>query len=564
MNKIVLVFIISFFYQGFSQKETNSINELALTYGKYFELPRESIFLHLNKSTYIVGEDIWFKGYIYNRRKALPFKETTNLYIGLYNSDGRQLKKSLYYANDGYSQGSITLDSTIQSGEYYIKASTHWMRNFKEDDAYQQKVTIYNESIPEKLINKTTDYDMQFLPEGGNLIEGVLNTVGVKLIDNNGLGVKIDEAVVKDYKGNQVAVFNISKFGLGKFFFTPDNSRVYSVNIIFKNGIEKTFLLPKAQKEGINIRIEDSDDKRIVISLSTNAETKNKIGDKSFHLLIQRDGLISKIKVNFPKNQLYVSILLAKKELHDFMNIITLVDYKNRPILERLFFNWTNFKNSDFKIVKKEQKFDSIAIKIQSQDIKQFLKKVSLSVLPQNSIAYNHTNNILSTFYLKPYVKGFIENPSYYFKSVTQRKKNEFDLLLLTQGWSRYDWKDITLKSPINKFDFEQGLVLEALVKSKIRDEDKILLHKSENHDSQEISLSDSIFTIGKLYPILGEKLYFSHKNKRGKLSKPDMYVVLKTNMVEDNLLLFNPSTKVLENQIILLRFIWELEKTLF
>ncbi|WP_350292291.1 hypothetical protein [uncultured Croceitalea sp.] len=548
MRYSLLALIIIFFSTGkvLSQLNNKSINDLGLTYGKYFELPRESVYLHLNKSTYIVGEEIWFKAYIYNRRKGLPFKETSNLYVGLYNSEGKQLKKNIYYANDGYSQGNIALDSTLSSGEYYIKTSTNWMRNFKEDDSYQEKITIYNETIPNNKLNNVNDYDMQFLPEGGNLIEGVLNTIGVKLIDNNGLGVKISRAIVKDDKGGQVAIFDTSKFGLGKFLFTPNNARIYSVKIVFKNGLEKTFILPKAQKEGINIRLEDNDEKRLVIILSTNDKTKSKIGDQSLHLLVQRDGLIRKIKVNFPKDQLYTSLLVDKNELHDYMNIITLVDYNYRPILERLFFNWKNHKQYNFNLVSKEQKFDSIDVKIQLSNENEFLKEISVSVLPKKTISYNSKHNTLTTFYLKPYVRGHIENPSYYFDSVNDKKKKEFDLLLLTQGWSKYEWKEVLAKSPEKKFEFEQGMILNASVKSKIRDGDKIFLHKPKNHEAQEISISNGEFDLANIYPVLGEKLYLSLKNKRGKLSKPDMYIKLKHNLVEDKVSRLNPhSNKV-------------------
>ncbi len=531
-----VIIISSIFSNVFAQAANTSINELALNYGHYFELPRESVFLHLNKSTYIVGENIWFKGFIYNRREGRPFRETSNLYVGLYDGEGKQLKKNLYYSNDGYSQGNIELDSTLSSGEYYIKASTNWMRNFKEDDSFQQKITIYNGNVSFKRAQLVKNYDMQFLPEGGNMIEGILNVIGVKIIDDKGRGVKINEALVKDNRGSQVALFNTSKFGLGKFLFTPDNSKIYSVKVLFNNGSERTFLLPKAKKEGVNIRIEDNDENRLLVSLSTNAKTRKKNNDKSFYLLIHRDGLIRKVKVDFPKNQNYVSLLLDKIELHDYINIITLVDYNNKPVAERLFFNWKNFKEFNFQLSNQKQDHDSIALKMKLVDTNEFLKEISISILPKNTLSYDHSDNILSAFYLKPYVKGFIETPSYYFKSVTKKKKKELDLLLITQGWSRYVWQEINSKPPQKKFDFEQGMFLEAIVNSKIKEGNKIFLHKSKNHESQEISFFDGEFKLTNLYPVLGEKLFISLKNKRGKLLRPDMYVTLKNNMIQDKL----------------------------
>ena len=62
---------------------------------EYFGNPRISIFLHMNKSTYVRGEHIWFKGYMYNRVKAEPFKEAVNVYVGIYDKDGNQKEKHL-------------------------------------------------------------------------------------------------------------------------------------------------------------------------------------------------------------------------------------------------------------------------------------------------------------------------------------------------------------------------------------------------------------------------------------------------------------------------------------
>ena len=56
--------------------------------------------------------------------------------------------------------------------------------------------------------------------------------------------------------------------------------------------------------------------------------------------------------------------------------------------------------------------------------------------------------NIEAAFLLTPYLKGYIEKPSYYFNNTDRKKLIELDLLLLTQGWSKYDWNDI-FYSPI-------------------------------------------------------------------------------------------------------------------
>ncbi len=162
--------------------------KIELAYPEYFNLPRETLYMHLNKTTFVSGEEIWFKTYTYNCRQNMIFKETTNIYIGIYNNKGEQVKNQLHLAQNGLAQGSILIDSTFTSGTYFIKASTNWMRNFKEQNGYIQKILILDENYSENQITESS-YDIQFLPEGGHCIANTKNQIAFKAIDQLGQSV---------------------------------------------------------------------------------------------------------------------------------------------------------------------------------------------------------------------------------------------------------------------------------------------------------------------------------------------------------------------------------------
>jgi len=61
----------------------------------YFDALRESVFLHLNKTAFIPGEEVWFKAYVYDRKNHKPFIETTNLNVAIYDSVGDFLANNL-------------------------------------------------------------------------------------------------------------------------------------------------------------------------------------------------------------------------------------------------------------------------------------------------------------------------------------------------------------------------------------------------------------------------------------------------------------------------------------
>ena len=309
---LTLLFLIHFFHiQSFAQKNENKTIFQSLS--KYFELPRESVFLHLNKSNFIVGENVWFKGYVYNRMAGKPFNETSNIYIGIYNDSGKQISKKLYYCKNGLTNGNILIDSTFKSGEYYIKASTNWMLNFSEDDSYIQKINIHNRYTLNNTLQDDEDYDVQFFPEGGHLISNISNNLGVKINDKFGRGIKILKGVVKNEKNNIVAEFNTTKFGHGKFSLNPDLNQNYSAELTLFNGNKISSSLPKAIKEGVSIILENKRSDKALIIISTNKFTHKKISNKKFSLLIHRDGFAQKVDFNFPSDKYYKPIVLEKK-----------------------------------------------------------------------------------------------------------------------------------------------------------------------------------------------------------------------------------------------------------
>ncbi len=502
----------------------------------YFELPRESVYLHLNKSTYVLGEDMWFKGYVYNRQKEQPFKQTSNVYIGIYDSLGRPLQKKLFRAREGFVQGNIAVDSTFSNGAYYIRASTNWMKNFNEDDSYVQKVHVYITSQDIVPTTEKISYDVQFLPEGGNLISGIPNTIGVKVTDQHGYGKKIVEGVVLDEKEIVVKRFKNSVLGLGKFEMVPYHDQDYRVQVTFANGKRETYALPKIYPEGINIHVQNTSKDRLTLILNTNTKTREKIGERGFDLLIHRDGAVKKLPIAFAKDRTNVSLLLKKELLQKGMNILTLLDDMGQPVLERLFFNTYGMDSPEVSLSYQKLKNDSLRIQLKVKDELGDLKNLSISVLPKNTLSYAHRDNILSTFHLKPYIRGFVENPGYYFNDLNAKKESELDLLLLTQGWSRYQWTNILNRPPEDEFEFEQGLRFDAVVKSKIRNGEKIRLEESKHHSPQFVNIFENKFTVVNYFPEREEQIKVALVRKYGGYRKPDLDLDLRVNTQIDTL----------------------------
>ena len=253
----------------FSQQEKNVEDE----YAAYFTLPREALFIHLNKTTYFKGEEIWFKGYAYDQKNQLSSKATTNINVGIYDENGTLLRKSLFQAENGVAKGNFLIDSTYTSGTYFLKAETNWMKNFKESNAFIQKIEIISEEVPKKNKPTTTaSYDFQFLPEGGHMVANTKNSIGFKVIDVNGKGVSAS-GIVYDSNKQKVASFEANALGLGKFLFQPKANQYYTAEIKLQDGTVFNQALPKADDKGVSMIVNNPFPDKVIINFGTNAET---------------------------------------------------------------------------------------------------------------------------------------------------------------------------------------------------------------------------------------------------------------------------------------------------
>ncbi|WP_394749780.1 hypothetical protein [Spongiimicrobium salis] len=527
MNKPLLaITLLMLSYHSLIAQENYKEQKAEEAFDAYFELPREAIFLHLNKDTYIAGEEIWFKGYIYDKEEDLPFKETSNVYVGIYDSIGKQIDKKLYLAKDGYLQGNIPVDSTFVSGSYYIKASTNWMKNFKEKDAYAQKIKILYKKPLKLALLKEQQYDVQFLPEGGNLIADIPNTIGVKAIDEQGYGVAIKKGVIKDEQGKEVTQFGDAAFGLDKFSMQPKANEKYTAEVTFTNGKKITTALPLVLGQGINISLNNDLADKVIITLGANKRTQKRIKGKRFYLLIHRDGIAQKIDLEFDGAKKTTSFSIERDLLNKGINIVTLFDENAKPVLERLLFNAERMSSEAVDVAYAGREKDSLQISVLVKD--KIKSNLSISVLPQGTVSYAHKDNILSTFYLKPYIKGFVENPSYYFRNVNAKKRAELDVLLLTQGWSKYNWNTVLNKAPKPLHVFERGITLNGtLNETNLGASDKIFVYPSKNNDSEiiEVSPDKTKFKIVNYFLEQGEELNISLLTNNKRLVKPKIYV---------------------------------------
>ena len=73
------------------------------------------------------------------------------------------------------------------------------------------------------------------------------------------------------------------------------------------------------------------------------------------------------------------------------------------------------------------------------------LGSFSVAILDESKVPFNEADEttIISNLLLSSDLKGFIEQPNYYFDEINEDKVRQLDILLLTQGWRRFEWNNI-------------------------------------------------------------------------------------------------------------------------
>ncbi len=519
-NTLAIAFVlVSFFCVSQNSSET-----IESRYLKQSKLPREQAYTHLNKSVYIKGEMLAFQSYIFDKGLKKLTKASTNLYCTIDDSDGLTIKEGLFLIENGTVNNIFEIDSLFTSGNYTFKTYTNWMLNFNEKLAFVQNFRVIDAEVEkeEKNINELVSLDIQVLPEGGHLIANVNNTLGVIIKNQLGKGLKVNEIALINQKNDTISKLNLNDFGIGKTILNPKPNDTYFLT--FKSGyneIKHKIEDPKALGIVMSTNFLKED---LFISLKTNAETLPYLKDKIYKLIIHNTESIKSIDIEFDqKNKVLKQI--KQKDLFSGINILTLFDDKEEPILERLIFNHDGINTVSPKVISSKKESDSITVSMQIPNIEtNKLVSLSISVLPDTTVSYKQPHNITSYITLNPYIKGDVENVNYYFQDINKRKKYDLDLLLLTQGWSSYSWTSHFNTEPSKNYAFERGIAFTANINKSKTNQFIIQPLKYSKTLLFNLNPEDKKFEAKGLYPIEGEFIKISELNNKGLSSKPSIY----------------------------------------
>ncbi|MEO8821265.1 MAG: TonB-dependent receptor plug domain-containing protein [Ginsengibacter sp.] len=450
-NVLLLLATLIFGLKGFGQSANSGFN-IAGDLTQFFSHHSfENAYLQFDKPYYAAGDTIYFKAYVTEGEQHQLSELSGVLHVDLINSENKIDQSIKLQLRSGISWGDFALAESLPAGNYRIRAYTQLMRNNGETDFFERNIPVGSVSNDKKdknqqTLEKNNKPDIQFFPEGGNLVNGLRSKVAFKAIGENGLGIGV-KGIIIDNKNNIIDSLASTHLGMGYFYLDPEKGKNYKVELTFADRKRDTVSLPKAQTSGLTLTVDKDDISKMSFKIEANEPYILANRHKNYLLLIYSGGKSITYKINL---EVEINILeIQKKLLQTGVNVITLFSANGEPLCERLLFvknkSPLNLQiKSEKKIYAKREKVNLDLVAKNGLD-SMVPGHFSVSVIDEKIVSEyaNNEHTILTDLLLTSELKGHVEQPNYYFNDSSNAASENLDNLMLTQDYRRFEWKQI-------------------------------------------------------------------------------------------------------------------------
>ena len=499
-------------------------------------IPKEKLYLHLDKPFYGAGEKIWFKGYLVNATTHQDNSQSNFIITELINrSDSIVERKKIRRDSLGF-HNAFTLPATLPAGDYYLRGYSNWMLNEDPDFFFSRNIKIGNSidntivssieyqqeddthytakikftsnvqavfenttikylylengkiknkgkkktdengwisiSLPDlkspaarrievefddpQYIYKrtfhlpvfTNDFDVKFFPEGGALLSIPHQNVAFKAQGADGFSKEV-EGFLFNSKGDTLTNFRSEHNGMGIFTMNPVNNETYYVTVRTNDSITKRFDLPAIEPKGISIAMSHyKQEIRYEIQKTEATEWPQKL-----FLLAHTRGKLAILQPINPKRTFgKMNDSLFTEGITHFM----LIDEQGNALSERLIFV-PDHKPNQWQITTDQPTYgkrEKVSLQIAAKDNEgnPVEGTFSVSITDRKSIQPDSlADNILSNLLLTSDLKGYVEDPAFYFLNQDARTLRSIDYLMMTHGWRRHKMENV-LRTPSLNF----------------------------------------------------------------------------------------------------------------
>jgi len=411
--------------------------------------PHEKVFIRTDRDAYFPHDTIWFKAYTLDATTHKP-SPSKILHVTLRN-EKKVFSQQQFLIEDGISQGFIPLSDSLSSICQLI-GHTEWMRNYDEDLFFRKNVKILSKEILPETVSSDS-IQIQLFPEGGNLIEGISNRMGLRATYPDGSFTNVSvEYIDKSLDSTETSITQtIDIQGIGDFFTTPNMK--HTIQIKLKNG--KAIRFPPTLKKGFALQVRPLiNSENIMIKLYSNLVLSE---FKTLRFIIHQKGQIIYENDFLPKSKI-TTFIFPKDNLTEkgIVNVLIL-DALNNKIAERVFYN---YNDSNRPIVNLKSKDGGVDIKILDQDSLAIEGSTLVSCADKRFINEESKIENLKSFLLLNSDLKYALEPSKSILDPNIQNKERLDLMLLAN--SSIDYTQGNEK----KFEPQLGITIKGWAKN--------------------------------------------------------------------------------------------------
>ena len=455
---VMLAIVFLFFFPLHAAEDVGireMVNRINL-FNRY--LPQEKVYLHFDNTAYFMGEKMWFKAYVLRSDNHHATDVSRVLYVELLDRSGNVVEtQKLPIGAMGQADGVFDLRNVLAGGFYEVRAYTRYMLNWDSSWLFSRVFPIFetpgkegdysrpslgktawqvreSEKVPTKektgiSFAKPEDGNIAFFPEGGHLVENLSCRVAFEIRDRQGLPVN---GTGELSCGEEcLCSVSTSQNGRGVFSLVAQPGKIYSLNLKDKRGRLYRQELPVAEKEGCSMRVTQSGKSWCVTLNTTTSFAQDSLG-----IVLTAHGALKHVDVVAGSRSMYLS--LPDSAIADGVNRVSVVNGAGQVLADRLFFQYPRTLKDSISVTVKETSLlpsSPINLSFHAPPSTIFSLSVRDADTEKNISSLDCENWLL----LAGELHGYVSHPEYYFESDDAEHREAADLLMLVQGWRRYD-----------------------------------------------------------------------------------------------------------------------------
>ena len=339
----------------------------------------------------------------------------------------------------------------------------------REPGNYTHDMTLraLRRTFKKDMDEKERELTLTLYPEGGNLVAGIPNRVAFEAVMSDGQWLRgsLTQQPHPQPLSEERGVPAVSR-GRGVFTVVPERGMEREVTFTTEDGQTVKAKLPKPEERGVTLSVTENGKELKIQATANDAALAIHLG-----MTIMHEGRVEEFLV-FRDSVLTFDFVPAiyQPGVHQ----VTVFDDEGRVWADRLFFSrGKETFHPNITIKADKEQYDPqqpIVLDIETKPHPRPLSEergdreresqtaaslseergesiISLAVRDKAHQDYIFDNaTILTEMLLSSEIRGFVPDPGWYFEADDSLHRAALDLLMMTQGWRRFNWRDMAVR----------------------------------------------------------------------------------------------------------------------